>query len=82
MTVHVEMGPRITFCGLFPSQVDDEGQTVKCDDWYADTDAVQHATCERCLLRLFILGDAAKVALAGMGRAVEVHTVDAGALPS
>lgn len=73
MTVHAEMGPRITFCALFPSQVDAEDQTVACSDWYANPEVIQHVTCESCLLRVFMLGDSAKLKLALMGRVVQVH---------
>lgn len=73
MTVHAEMGPRITFCGKFPSQVADEDQTVQCNDWYQAPEVIQHVTCEQCLMRIFMLGDSASIALARMGRKVEVR---------
>lgn len=73
MIVHVEMAPRLTFCMLLPNQIAPDDQTIKGDDWIAALENVQHATCEQCLFRIFMLGDSAKIKLARMGRTVEVH---------
>lgn len=48
-------------------------RAVAQEEWHDSPEAVQHATCERCLLRLFMLGDSAKIALARMGRVVQVR---------
>lgn len=71
--IHAEMGPRITFCGKFPSQLDADDQAVQCNDWYTAPEVIQHVTCEQCLMRIFMLGDSASIALARMGRKVEVR---------
>ncbi len=73
MTVHVEMGPHVTFCRKYPPQLDDGDRTIQCGDWYAEIEVIQHATCEICLARIFMLGDSASIALARMGRKVEVR---------
>lgn len=73
MTVHGEMGPRITFCSKFPSQLAESDQVVQCSDWYRSPETIQHVTCEECLMRIYMLGDAASIALARMGRKVEVR---------
>lgn len=72
MTVHAEMGPRITFCVKYPPQLPPEDQTVSCNDWYQAPEVIQHVTCEQCLMRIFMLGDSASIALGRMGRRVEV----------
>lgn len=71
--IHAEMGPRITFCGKFPSQLDEGDQAVECNDWYRAPEVVQHVNCEQCLMRMFMLGDSASIALARMGRKIEVQ---------
>lgn len=50
---------------------------VQSSDWIANPEAVQSATCERCLLRLFMLGDSAAIALKRMGLTVAVHDLPA-----
>jgi len=64
-----------TFCGqdaAAPTYTGNRSMIVTFADWFADPEAVQHGTCEQCLLRLFMLGDSAKIALERMGRRVEV----------
>ena len=76
MIVHAEMAPRLTFCGKQPVQLPDEDRVIAADDWHRETEVIQHATCEDCLLRIFMLGDSANLALARMGRKVEIRDVD------
>lgn len=68
--VHVEARAGAMFCG----ETDDSGVLHRV--WWAnETEAVQLATCEGCLLKLYMLGDSARIALARMGRVVQVHDV-------
>jgi len=64
-----------TFCGkdvMDPKFDGNKSMIVTFADWMAEPEAVQHGTCEQCLLRLFMLGDSAKIALERMGRRIEV----------
>ena len=76
--VHVEMHDGETFCeqAVHPTQV----RAIEQSAWHDNPEVIQSATCERCLLRLFMLGDSATIALARMGRKVEVRNAadDAG----
>jgi hypothetical protein len=69
-SVHVEMYEDNMFCG-HAGTGSDHG-AVPAADWHAESEAVQRATCEQCLLRIFMLGDSATIALARMGRKIEV----------
>jgi hypothetical protein len=64
-----------TFCGqdaASPTYTGNRAMIVTFADWFAEPEAVQHGTCEQCLLRLFMLGDSARISLERMGRRVEV----------
>lgn len=77
VTVHVELLPGlITFCGQAPAALGPGDPVVAARLWSVEPEQVQQATCEGCLLKLFMLGDSANIALRRMGRAVEVHDVD------
>lgn len=69
--IHVEMYDGEMFCGEF-ERADGSVKRVWRSDWNPTPEAVQQATCEQCLLRLFMLGDSARIALARMGRVVQV----------
>jgi hypothetical protein len=75
--IHVEMHQGETFCeqAVHPVSV----RAIEQSAWHDAPEAVQQATCERCLLRLFMLGDSAKIAFARMGRRVEVRDVSTAA---
>lgn len=72
---HVEMHNGETFCeqAVHPTSC----RAIAQEAWHDNPEAVQQATCERCLLRLFMLGDSAKIALARMGRVVQVYDAPA-----
>lgn len=77
MIIHVEMGPRITCCGKSPQDLADGADEVIADrEWHVQPEAIQRATCPDCLLRLFMLGDSASIALRRMGMKVDVRDVD------
>lgn len=77
MTVHVELLPGlITFCGQPPGMLEPGDSAVAARLWSQEPEQVQQATCEGCLLKLFMLGDSASIALRGMGRKVHVVDVD------
>ncbi len=77
MTVHVELLPGlITFCGQAPGILEPGDRVVAARLWSHEPEQVQQATCEGCLLKLFMLGDSASIALKRMGRAVQVVDVD------
>lgn len=81
MTVHVELLPGlITFCGQAPAGLPPDDRVVGARMWAQEPEQVQQATCEGCLLKLFMLGDSANIALRRMGRAVHVEDVDAASL--
>lgn len=72
---HVEMeqvdgetlsGP--SFCGVTVGQDD-----VSANDWFVTPEVIQAATCPECLLKIFMLGDHATIALARMGMKVEAR---------
>lgn len=71
--VHVESDPENAdmLCGAHGFNLN----PVALLAWLAEPERVQAATCEQCLLRLFMLGDSARIALERMGRRVEVHDV-------
>lgn len=70
--VHVQMAERATFC--------DSGQTevraIRFNAWRVAPEKIQLATCQACLLQLFMLGDHASFALKRMGLEVQVQDVD------
>lgn len=79
MTIHVELLPGlITFCGRAPTDLPPDDRVVAARDWSREIEQVQHADCEQCLLKLFMLGDSAGLKLKRMGRAVQVVDVDEG----
>lgn len=81
MTTHVEFLPNVvTFCGLRAADVPPGDAIVLARDWMAAVERIQIADCNACLLKLYMIGDSAKLKLARMGMKVEVHDVDEGAL--
>lgn len=60
-----------TFCGARW-----ECGGVDPQQWIAEPEAIQRATCPQCLLRVFMFGDSASIALKRMGMKVDVHDVD------
>lgn len=81
MTVHVELLPGlITFCAQAPTDLPPEDRVVAAREWAREHEQVQNADCKECLLRLFMLGDSARLKLLRMGLVVDVHDVDEGAL--
>lgn len=79
MSIHVEIeaedGPEWeAFCGLRSRENVDR---VIVSSWQAEPETIQRATCEQCLLRIFMLGDSAAIALKRMGMKVEVRDAPA-----
>lgn len=48
---------------------------VSFEEWKKNPEQIQRATCPECLLRIFMLGDHASIALAKMGMKVEARNV-------
>lgn len=69
--IHVEARPGVLFCTVSDRIRSDD--VIACDAWHAEPESVQRATCPDCLLRLFMLGDSATIALAAMGMKVDVR---------
>lgn len=81
MTTHVEFLPNVvTFCGLRAADVPAGDAVLLARDWAHALERIQLANCNACLLKLFMLGDQAKLTLARLGMTVEVHDVDDAAL--
>ncbi len=71
MTVHVEFLPNVvTFCGLRAGDA-----IVLARDWAHAVERIQISDCNACLLKLFMVGDSAKLKLTRMGMMVDVHDV-------
>lgn len=71
-SVHVEQYDGEVFC-------EDGGRMlsyVTQGEWHENAETIQRATCPQCLLRVFMLGDSASIALKRMGMKVDVHDVD------
>jgi hypothetical protein len=45
-------------------------------DWILEPESIQRATCPQCLLRIFMLGDSATIALARMGMKIEARNAE------
>lgn len=81
MTTHVEFLPNVvTFCGLRAADVPPGDAVVLARDWMPAVERLQIANCHGCLLKLYMLGDSAKLKLDRMGLKVDVHDVDDTAL--
>jgi len=81
MTTHVEFLPNVvTFCGLRAGDVPPGDAIMLARDWAQAVERIQLADCNACLLKLYMIGDSAKLKLERMGMKVEVHDVDEGAL--
>ena len=81
MTTHVEFLPNVvTFCGLRAADVPPGDAVVLARDWVHALERIQIADCHGCLLKLYMLGDSAKIKLDRMGLKVDVHDVDDTAL--
>lgn len=70
--VHVQLAERATFCDSGETQV----RAIQLNAWRVAPEKIQLATCQACLLRLFMIGDHAAFALKRMGLEVQVHNVD------
>lgn len=76
MTTHVEFLPNVvTFCGLRAADVQPGDAVVLARDWMQAVERIQIADCPGCLLKLFMIGDSAKIKIARMGMKVDVHDV-------
>ena len=71
--VHVQMSADATFCG-------GRGHALSMEAWQRDPSTIQKATCDACLLKIFMLGDSATIALRNQGKRVDVHDVDEASL--
>lgn len=71
--VHVQMTAADTFCG-------GRGHAVSAAAWQREPETLQKATCDQCLLRIFMLGDHASIALRLQGKRVDVRDVDEASL--
>ena len=81
MTTHVEFLPNVvTFCGLRAADVPPGDAVILARDWAHALERIQLSDCNACLLRLYMLGDSAKIKLDRMGLKVNVHDVDDAAL--
>lgn len=81
MTTHVEFLPNVvTFCGLRAADIPPADAVILARDWAQALERVQLSDCNGCLLKLFMLGDHAKITLERMGLKVDVHDVDPEAL--
>lgn len=72
--VHAEMYCGEMFCGE-RERADGPPPRVWRSEWADGQEQIQRVTCEQALLKLFMLGDSARIALARMGRVVQVHDV-------
>ena len=50
---------------------------VGVSEWHAEPHEIQRATCPDCLLRIFMLGDSARIAVERMGMKIEAHDAPA-----
>lgn len=81
MTAHVEFLPNVvTFCGLHAADIPPGDAVVLARDWMPAVERLQVADCPGCLLKLFMLGDSARLKIERMGMKVDVHDVDDTAL--
>lgn len=55
---------------------------VSVSEWHANPESIQRATCPDCLLRIFMLGDSARIAVERMGMKIEAHDAPAEVEPS
>lgn len=79
--VHVEFLPNVvTFCGLRAPDVPPADAVVLARDWAPALERIQVATCNACLLKLFMIGDSARLKIERMGMKVDVHDIDEAAL--
>lgn len=69
---HVEGELHRAMCGV---NVDSGSGRMRIDQdaWLYDPSQIQAATCPECLLKLFMLGDSATIALKHMGMTVDVR---------
>ena len=77
--IHIEMYDSNTFCGFDPLPSTGHG----CIDqvkWHREPEVIQQATCPECLLRCFMIGDSAQIALKRMG--LQAQAIDASEEPS
>lgn len=81
MTTHVEFLPNVvTFCELRAADVPPGDAVLLARDWAPAVERLQIADCPRCLLKLFMIGDSARLKIERMGLKVDVHDVDDAAL--
>lgn len=70
--IHVEGELHRAMCGVAVSPGSGR-MRIDQDTWLEDPSQVQLATCPECLLKLFMLGDSATIALRRMGMTVDVR---------
>jgi len=81
MTTHVEFLPNVvTFCNLRAADVPPLDAVVLARDWAAAIERIQIADCPGCLLKIFMLGDSARIRIAALGMKVDVHDTDDNAI--
>lgn len=78
---HVEMYDGRMFCGE-SERADGSVKRVWQQDWHQTTETIQQSDCPDCLMRIFMLGDSAKITLARMGLQIQVHDVADGPVDS
>ena len=71
--IHVQMTAEVTFFG-------ERGYAISAVAWQYNPEALQKATCDQCLLKIFMLGDHASIALRLQGTRVDVRDVDEASL--
>lgn len=69
--IHVDMNQDETFCGREIEGLDH----VPLATWSESPESVQIADCTECLLKLFMLGDSARIKVERMGMKIEVKDV-------
>jgi len=78
---HVEFLPNVmTACGLRAADVPPTDAVILARDWFGAVERLQIADCPGCLLKLFMIGDSARIRIAALGMKVDVHDIDESAL--
>lgn len=75
--IHVEMYDSGMFCGVdsgWPETIPSEHHVAQ-EHWHYEPEQIQRATCPDCLLKIFMLGDSAGIAMKRLGMKIEVRNV-------
>jgi hypothetical protein len=81
VTTHVEFLPNVvTFCELRAADVPPGDAVILARDWAHAVERLQLSDCPGCLLKLFMIGDSAKIRIAALGMKVDVHDIDDNAI--